>query len=129
MQAHIGVCPWGCIGLGSMGVVDVCEYGAMGVHVSSPCNSDSEPPESGTHPSVDLSIYSSNIFYLSEVPTRVLGTERCPRKTRDLAATTHHVTALPKQVTKPRSLHSDLLSHLLHHLTLPRAVKALCLLS
>ena len=97
------------MGIGSMGgggsvQVRGCGYAC----VSIPCNSDSEPLEMGT---THLSIYSSNIFYLSEVPTRVLDTEGCPRKTGGLATTTQSVTALPKQVTKPRPLCSDLLSH------------------
>lgn len=30
---------------------------------------------------IHLSVYSSNIFYFSEMPSRELGTERCPRHT------------------------------------------------
>lgn len=60
-----------------MGVVDVCECGAMGMHVSSPCNSDSEPPESGTHPSVDLFIQ----YFLSlRIAYRGTGHREVPKK-------------------------------------------------
>lgn len=66
------VCAWVCMGVGSTG--DACEC----MH-RSPASAMSTLKSHGVG-LIHLSIHSSNIFYYSEVPSRELGTERCPRK-------------------------------------------------
>lgn len=105
VHAGIGVRAWVCMGVGNVGDVRVW---AMGMHVSPASEMLTLDPQR-VEP-IHLSIFSSNIFYFSEEPSRELGTNRCPRKTGVLLSQLS-LTAVPKQVTKPSPLCSNLLSH------------------
>lgn len=94
------MCVWEYMSVGSVRMGDVCQCRSHGyVCISRLCDVHFKPLRTGAS---YLSVYSSNIFYFSEVPSRELGIERYPGKTGGLAATSHPVTALSGQVTKPQ---------------------------
>lgn len=61
VHAGVGLRAWVCMGVGNMG--DVCEWWAVGMHVSPASVMLTLNPQSLGH--IHLSIYSSNIFYSS----------------------------------------------------------------